>query len=135
MREVLARDGTSPLERWIADAPPTVPDDLNARQIVSPWRILGRNRHLLHVAEDARVVKISGRLKRPWPDLAALALSPSTSALLAAAIAGSFLPDLAGILDQPNLRLFDCTTYLEPAPAGSTATAIIASSIMAVKPS
>jgi thiosulfate/3-mercaptopyruvate sulfurtransferase len=29
--------------------------------------------------------------------------------------------ELAGILDQPNLRLFDCTTYLEPAPAGSTA--------------
>ena len=46
----------------------------------------------------ARVVKISCRLKRPWPDLAALALPPSTSALLAAAIAGSFLPDLAGVL-------------------------------------
>jgi thiosulfate/3-mercaptopyruvate sulfurtransferase len=28
--------------------------------------------------------------------------------------------ELAGILDQPNLRLFDCTTYLEPAPEGST---------------
>ena len=28
--------------------------------------------------------------------------------------------ELARILDQPNLRLFDCTTYLEPAPAGST---------------
>ena len=26
--------------------------------------------------------------------------------------------ELAGILDRPNLRLFDCTTYLEPAPAG-----------------
>jgi hypothetical protein len=46
----------------------------------------------------ARVGKVSGRLKRPWPDLAALALPPSTSALLAAAIAGSFLPDLAGVL-------------------------------------
>ena len=46
----------------------------------------------------ARVVKISGRLKRPWPDLAALALPPSSSALLVAAIAGSFLPDLAGVL-------------------------------------
>ena len=46
----------------------------------------------------ARVVKISGRLKRPWPDLAALALPPSSSALLAAAIAGSFLPDLPGLL-------------------------------------
>ncbi|MBR1210649.1 sulfurtransferase [Bradyrhizobium sp. JYMT SZCCT0180] len=29
--------------------------------------------------------------------------------------------ELAGILDRPNLRLFDCTTYLEPAPAGSNA--------------
>ena len=27
--------------------------------------------------------------------------------------------ELAEILDQPSLRLFDCTTYLEPAPAGS----------------
>ena len=46
----------------------------------------------------ARAVKISGRLKRPWPDLAALTLPPSSSALLAAAIAGSFLPDLPGVL-------------------------------------
>jgi hypothetical protein len=46
----------------------------------------------------ARVVKISGRLKRPWPDLAAMALPASSSALLAAAIAGSFLPDLLGVL-------------------------------------
>ena len=27
--------------------------------------------------------------------------------------------ELAEILDQPGLRLFDCTTYLEPAPEGS----------------
>lgn len=27
--------------------------------------------------------------------------------------------ELAGILDHPDIRLFDCTTYLEPAPAGS----------------
>jgi len=29
--------------------------------------------------------------------------------------------ELAGILDRPDLRLFDCTTYLEPAPEGSKA--------------
>jgi hypothetical protein len=46
----------------------------------------------------ARIVKISGRLTRPWPDLAALALPASSSALLAVAVAGSFLPDLAGII-------------------------------------
>src|SRR5437763_1098255 len=28
--------------------------------------------------------------------------------------------ELAGALGQPELRLFDCTTYLEPTPAGST---------------
>src|SRR5882762_6175655 len=28
--------------------------------------------------------------------------------------------ELAGLLSQPELRLFDCTTYLEPAPAGSS---------------
>jgi len=27
--------------------------------------------------------------------------------------------ELAGLLGRPELRLFDCTTYLEPAPAGS----------------
>ncbi|HEX4827615.1 MAG TPA: DUF2232 domain-containing protein [Xanthobacteraceae bacterium] len=46
----------------------------------------------------ARVVKISGRLKRPWPDLAAWTLPTSTPVFLAAAIAGSFLPDLVGVL-------------------------------------
>jgi hypothetical protein len=46
----------------------------------------------------ARVVKISGRLKRPWPDLTAWTLPTSTPAFLAAAIAGSFLPDLLGVL-------------------------------------
>src|SRR5215475_10752580 len=46
----------------------------------------------------ARVVKISGRLKRPWPDLAAWTLPTSTPIFLAAAIAGSFLPDLLGVL-------------------------------------
>jgi hypothetical protein len=48
----------------------------------------------------ARIVKISGRLKRPWPDLAALTLPPSSSGLLAAALAGSFLPDLFGMLSS-----------------------------------
>lgn len=46
----------------------------------------------------ARVVKVSGRLKRPWPDLSSLTLPASAAGFLAAAIAGSFLPDLLGIL-------------------------------------
>jgi hypothetical protein len=46
----------------------------------------------------ARIVRVSGRLSRPWPDLAALTLPPAALGLLAAAIAGSFLPDLIGVL-------------------------------------
>jgi hypothetical protein len=54
--------------------------------------------NLLNLWLAGRIVKISGRLKRSWPDLAALRLPPSSSGLLAAALAGSFLPDLFGIL-------------------------------------
>ncbi len=54
--------------------------------------------NVLNLWLAARVVKISGRLKRPWPDLAAWTLPTSTPAFLAAAIAGSFLPDLLGVL-------------------------------------
>jgi hypothetical protein len=46
----------------------------------------------------ARIVKVSGRLLRPWPDLSELQLPRSVAGLLAAAIAGSFLPDLLGLL-------------------------------------
>jgi hypothetical protein len=44
-----------------------------------------------------RIVKVSGRLKRPWPDLALMTLPTSSMVALAAAIAGSFLPDLIGV--------------------------------------
>ncbi len=54
--------------------------------------------NLLNLWLAARVVKVSGRLRRPWPDLSALSLPSFTSGLLAVAVAGSFLPDLAGIL-------------------------------------
>lgn len=46
----------------------------------------------------ARVVKVSGRLRRPWPELSSLALPPHATALFALAIAGTFLPGLAGII-------------------------------------
>jgi hypothetical protein len=45
-----------------------------------------------------RVVRLSGRLRRPWPDLGETRLPPFTWMLLVAAIAACFLPDLAGIL-------------------------------------
>ena len=45
-----------------------------------------------------RIVKVSGRLRRPWPHLPALQFSPRTPFLLAAAVAGTFLPGLIGIV-------------------------------------
>jgi hypothetical protein len=47
--------------------------------------------NLFNPQPAARIVKISGRLARPWPDLAALTLPPGAG-LLAAAIAGPFCP-------------------------------------------
>jgi hypothetical protein len=54
--------------------------------------------NLLNLWLAGRVVQISGRLSRPWPDLSSLAFTPVAAGLLAAAIAGSLLPDLFGIL-------------------------------------
>jgi len=44
-----------------------------------------------------RIVKMSNRLRRPWPDLAGMAFPALTSALLAAACAGILLTGLPGI--------------------------------------
>jgi hypothetical protein len=45
-----------------------------------------------------RIVKISGRLQRPWPRLSDMKFPSFAPALLGAAVAGSFLPDLVGLL-------------------------------------
>ena len=45
-----------------------------------------------------RVVKLSGRLKRPWPDIPAMTFPRYAPALLAAAAIASFVPDLAGLI-------------------------------------
>jgi hypothetical protein len=44
-----------------------------------------------------RIVKISGRLPRPWPRLADMRFPSLAPAVLGAAVAGSFLPDMIGI--------------------------------------
>jgi hypothetical protein len=46
----------------------------------------------------ARVVTMSGRLRRPWPDLAAMRLPPTTPLFLAAAALLYFLPGMLGIV-------------------------------------
>jgi hypothetical protein len=45
-----------------------------------------------------RVVKLSGRLTRPWPDIPAMTFPRGAAALLAVAAIVSFMPDLAGLI-------------------------------------
>ena len=52
---------------------------------------------LLNLWLAGRVVLISGRLRRPWPDIAATRLPPVAMAVLAIAFAASFLPGLPGM--------------------------------------
>ena len=50
----------------------------------------------LYVA--GRIVQISGRLKRPWPDLTRLELPRALAGALAGALIASFLPGLPGVV-------------------------------------
>jgi len=45
-----------------------------------------------------RIALVSGRLPRPWPDVSAMTLPRVASILLAASAAGTFLPDIIGIV-------------------------------------
>lgn len=45
-----------------------------------------------------RVALISGRLARPWPDLREIRFPPAAPILLAASVAGTFLPGIVGIV-------------------------------------
>ncbi len=45
-----------------------------------------------------QVVKLSGRLRRPWPDLASMSFPPLAAALFGAFLVGSFVPDLPGLV-------------------------------------
>jgi hypothetical protein len=53
---------------------------------------------LINLWLAARTVKLSGRLARPWPDLAAITFPPAAPAVLAGCIAATFLPGMLGIV-------------------------------------
>ena len=52
---------------------------------------------MLNVWAAAHVVRMSGRLARPWPDLSALGLPRVMPVAFAAAVALTFLPGMAGL--------------------------------------
>ncbi len=53
---------------------------------------------ILNLWLAARIVNVSGRLKRPWPDLSQMTFPTFTPGLVGLSIAGSLLPGLAGVV-------------------------------------
>jgi hypothetical protein len=60
--------------------------------------VLATTTNILNLWLAGRVVRISGRLKRPWPELSAMRFPAFAPFLLAVATAGSFLPNIVGIV-------------------------------------
>jgi hypothetical protein len=58
---------------------------------------LGTVTNLLNLWLAGRVLSISGRLRRPWPDLPAMRLPPIAPALLIAALISSFAGGMLGL--------------------------------------
>src|SRR5260370_28623332 len=67
--------------------------------IVPPMKAVGLTiTSVFNLWLAALIVRLSGRLKRPWPQLAAMTFPPFAPVMLALAVAGTFLPDMIGIL-------------------------------------
>jgi hypothetical protein len=52
---------------------------------------------LLNLWLASLIVRISGRLKRPWPEIAQMSFPPFAAIVLAIAVVGTFVPDLIGL--------------------------------------
>ena len=60
--------------------------------------VLATLTNLLNLWSAGHIVRISGRLRRPWPDLSAIRFPAYAPLLVALALLGSFLPGLAGTI-------------------------------------
>ena len=60
--------------------------------------VLATITNLLNLWLSARIVRYSGQMHRPWPDLTAMEFPPLAAAVLAGSIAASFLGGLVGIV-------------------------------------
>ncbi len=59
---------------------------------------LGSVTNMLNVWLAGRILHVSGRLRRPWPDLPSLRLPPIAPVLLIATLIGSYLSGMAGLV-------------------------------------
>jgi hypothetical protein len=88
-----------------ADAPLVLPGisdanrllDLMVAIIPPAAAVLSTLTSLINMWLAAVIVRMSGRLKRPWPNIPAMTFPPYAPGLFALAVAGTFLPDLPGI--------------------------------------
>jgi hypothetical protein len=89
-----------------ADGPISVPGVSNAARLIDflvvaippAAAVLATITNVINLWLAARVVKFSGRLTRPWPQLAEMTFPRLTAAALALAVALSFVDGLIGII-------------------------------------
>ena len=75
-------------------------DDITRSTLLSlPWAlgILAMGTILLNLWLAGRITRASGRLQRPWPDLATFSMPPSATFVLLIAIALTFVGGMAGL--------------------------------------
>ena len=88
------------------DAPLTLPDGTNPERFINflvsvipaTAAVLATLTNLFNLWLAGRVVKFSGRLRRPWPQISAMRFPPALTAVLGTAIALSFAGGLTGII-------------------------------------
>ena len=71
--------------------------DMMVRVMPSAGAVMMTLIYLINLWLAGRVVKISGQLRRPWPDIAATRLPPTAMLALTIAFAVSFVPGLLGM--------------------------------------
>ena len=81
------RDPERLLDILVLIVPPMKAVALTATSLLNLWL----------AALAALIVRVSGRLKRPWPEIAQMSFPPFAATVLAIAVAGTFLPDLIGL--------------------------------------
>ena len=65
-----------------------------------PWAIasIWFSVAMLNLWAAGHVIRSSGRLARPWPDLSAISLPPAMPLAFGAALIGTFVPDMPGLV-------------------------------------